>query len=74
MIRPLPLLPCLACLPGPALAQSPPGATAPHSDGLDLSVPQPPLPYPNDPTYTQDPSPQERRVGSECTSRRTRSL
>ena len=55
MIRPLTLLLCLASLPGTVLAQSAAGATAPQSNGLDLSVPQEPMRYLNDPTVQQDP-------------------
>ncbi|MCF5088850.1 MULTISPECIES: hypothetical protein [Stenotrophomonas] len=55
MIRPLTLLLCLAALPGTALAQSAAGATAPQASGLDLSVPQTPIRYLNDPALQQDP-------------------
>ena len=55
MIRPLSLLLCLAALPGAALAQSAAGATAPQASGLDLSVPQAPMRYLNDPSLPQDP-------------------
>ncbi|HDX0923552.1 TPA: hypothetical protein RNS88_003481 [Stenotrophomonas maltophilia] len=54
MIRPLTLLLCLA-LPGTVLAQSAAGATAPQATGLDLSLPQAPMRYLNDPTLQQDP-------------------
>ncbi len=54
MIRPLILL-CLATAPGIALGSAA-GATAPQSNsGLDLSVPQEPLRYLNDPTLEKDP-------------------
>lgn len=54
MIRPLTLLLCLA-LPGTVLAQSAAGATAPQAAGLDLTLPQAPLRYLNDPALQQDP-------------------
>ena len=54
MIRPLTLLLCLA-LPGTVLAQSAAGATAPQAAGLDLSLPQAPMRYLNDPALQQDP-------------------
>lgn len=55
MIRPLSLLLCLLA-PGVVLAQSAAGATGPQSaTDLDLSVPQQPLQYLNDPTLRGDP-------------------
>jgi hypothetical protein len=55
MIRPLSLLLCLLA-PGVALAQSAAGATGPQSaTDLDLSVPQKPMQYLNDPTLRGDP-------------------
>jgi hypothetical protein len=51
---PLTLLLCLA-LPGTVLAQSAAGATAPQAAGLDLTLPQAPMRYLNDPALQQDP-------------------
>ncbi len=55
MTRLLSLLLCLS-MPGVALAQSAAGATGPQSaTGLDLSVPDQPLQYLNDPSLRGDP-------------------
>ncbi len=55
MTRLLPLLLCLS-MPGVAMAQSAAGATGPQSaTGLDLSLPDQPLQYLNDPSLRGDP-------------------